>query len=146
MKSRRSRVLTTAVLNSRMPGQTPKQFHQPDFSSSASFWETLLASIAGPDSAAQTLPPLDAGCVASGLLQPLFVTAPPEKIYGRLFIVRQTGQVHILNIATGNLNAAPFLDMSARLTSTSGEQGLLGMAFDPNYATLRPIDRRDGGG
>jgi glucose/arabinose dehydrogenase len=33
------------------------------------------------------------------------------------------------------VNATPFLDIHARLTATNGEQGLLGMAFDPNYAT-----------
>jgi glucose/arabinose dehydrogenase len=72
--------------------------------------------------------------VASGLAQPLFVTAPPGD-YARLFIVQQTGQVRILNLAAGTLNTTPFLDISARLTDTGGEQGLLGMAFDPNYAT-----------
>jgi glucose/arabinose dehydrogenase len=40
-----------------------------------------------------------------------------------------------LNLATGKLNATPFLNIHSRLTSTSGEQGLLGMAFDPNYTT-----------
>src|SRR6476620_11071182 len=70
----------------------------------------------------------------SGLTQPLFVTAPPGDTR-RFFIVRQTGQVHILNLATGKLNATPFLDIHTRLTSTSGEQGLLGMAFDPNYTS-----------
>jgi glucose/arabinose dehydrogenase len=72
--------------------------------------------------------------VASGLSQPLFVTAPAGD-YNRLFIVRQTGQVHILNLSTGLVNATPFLNISARLTATNGEQGLLGMAFDPNYAS-----------
>src|SRR6476469_6656382 len=83
---------------------------------------------------AQAISGLSAVRVASGLTQPLFVTAPPGDTR-RLFIVRQTGQVHILNLATGKLNTTPFLDIHARLTNTSGEQGLLGMAFDPNYAT-----------
>ena len=82
---------------------------------------------------AQAVQGLAAIRVASGLTQPLFVTAPPGD-FNRLFIVRQTGQVHILNLKTGTLNATPFLDIHSRLTSTSGEQGLLGMAFHPNYA------------
>jgi glucose/arabinose dehydrogenase len=83
---------------------------------------------------AQSVPGLDAIRVASGLTQPLFVTSPPGD-FNRIFIVLQIGQVRILNLATGTLNATPFLDISARLTSTYGEQGLLGLAFDPNYAT-----------
>jgi glucose/arabinose dehydrogenase len=82
----------------------------------------------------QAVTGLAATRVASGLSQPLFATAPPRD-YNRLFIVLQTGQVYILNLATGARNATPFLNIQSRLTSTSGEQGLLGMAFDPNYAT-----------
>jgi len=83
---------------------------------------------------AQAVSGLSAVSVAFGLTRPVFVTAPPGDTR-RLFIVRQTGQVHILNLATGKLNTTPFLDIHTRLTSTSGEQGLLGMAFDPYYAT-----------
>ena len=83
---------------------------------------------------AQAVSGLSAVRVAFGLTQPVFVAAPPGDTR-RLFIVRQTGQVHILNLATGKLNMTPFLDIHTRLTSTSGEQGLLGMAFDPNYTT-----------
>jgi glucose/arabinose dehydrogenase len=84
--------------------------------------------------AAQSLTGLAAIRVASGLTQPLFITAPPGDTK-RLFIVCQTGQIHILNLQTGALNATNFLDISAQLTATTGEQGLLGLAFDPNYAT-----------
>jgi len=83
---------------------------------------------------AQAVQGLDAIRVASGLTQPLFVAAPPGD-FNRIFIVQQNGQIRILNLVTGTLNATPFLDISARLTATNGEQGLLGLAFDPNYAT-----------
>jgi hypothetical protein len=83
---------------------------------------------------AQAVSGLSAVRVASGLTRPLFVTAPPGDTR-RLFIVLQTGRVYILNLSSGKLNATPFLDIHTRLTSTSGEQSLLGMAFDPNYAT-----------
>lgn len=83
---------------------------------------------------AQTISGLAAVRVASGLTQPLFVTAPPGD-FSRIFIVRQTGQVSILNLSTGALNAMPFLDIHSSLTATNGEQGLLGLAFDPNYAS-----------
>ena len=82
---------------------------------------------------AQTVPALKAVQVASGLSNALFVTAPPGD-HNRLFIVRQTGQIHILNLATGTVNTTPFLDIHTAIRS-GGEQGLLGMAFDPDYAT-----------
>jgi len=96
----------------------------------------LLASFSAAktkSSHTQAVTGLSAVRVASGLSQPLFVTAPPGD-YNRLFIVQKTGQVSILNLSGGTLNATPFLDISARI-STDSEQGLLGLAFDPDYAT-----------
>ena len=69
--------------------------------------------------------------VASGLDAPLFVTAPPGDT-GRLFIVEKTGEIEILDLNTGQLLATPFLDVTV---DSAGERGLLGLAFDPNYAT-----------
>lgn len=49
----------------------------------------------------------------------------------RLFIVERTGYIRILKTdGTSSL----FLDIDAKVKSTGGEQGLLGLAFDPNYA------------
>src|SRR3984893_17868451 len=75
---------------------------------------------------------LDAIRVASNLSSPIFVTAPPGD-FNRLFLVQQGGQIRILNLNTGLLNATPFLTISG--LQTGGEQGLLGLAFDPSYAT-----------
>src|SRR5262245_10712653 len=69
--------------------------------------------------------------VASGLSQPLFVGAPPGD-YDRLFIVEKTGQIKILDLATGQVQATPFLDVSSQI-STAGESGVLGLAFDPDF-------------
>ena len=66
--------------------------------------------------------------VASGLSQPLFLTAPAGD--SRLFIIEREGRIRI--VEDGALLAIPFLDISA-LTSTSGERGLLGLAFHPDY-------------
>src|SRR5438477_524445 len=93
----------------------------------------VLATISVSGLQAGTAPGLDAVQVASGLTQPLFVTAPPGD-FRRLFIVQQDGNIRILNLLTSTLNPAPFLTLTG-LTDTVGEQGLLGMAFDPNYAT-----------
>lgn len=51
----------------------------------------------------------------------------------RLFIVEQGGRIKILN-ADGTTNPTPFLDISS-LVSNGSEQGLLGLAFHPDYAT-----------
>jgi glucose/arabinose dehydrogenase len=80
----------------------------------------------------QAVPGLDAIRVASGLSSPLFSTAPPGD-FNRVFIVQQNGVIRILNLNTGVLNATPFLTISG--LQTGGEQGLLGLAFDPSYAT-----------
>ncbi len=73
--------------------------------------------------------------VADGLTLPLFVVAPPGDT-GRLFIVEQRagtiGRIKILNLGTGTVNAAPFLTVSG--VSTGSEQGLLGLAFHPDYS------------
>src|SRR5882762_1368161 len=91
----------------------------------------VLATISVSGLQAATAPGLYAVRVASGLTQPLFVTAPPGDS-GRLFIVQQNGQIRIVNLATGTLNPTPFLTLTG--LQTGGEQGLLGMAFDPSYA------------
>jgi glucose/arabinose dehydrogenase len=91
----------------------------------------LFASSARP----QAVPGLDATVVASGLTSPVFVTAPPGD-YNRLFIVQQGGVIRILDLTTPSpsLNPTPFLDIHT-IVQSGGEQGLLGLAFDPNYFT-----------
>jgi len=69
--------------------------------------------------------------VASGLDQPLFVTAAPGDT-SRLFIVEKTGTIKILDLNTGTVLATPFLTVPV---NTISERGLLGLAFDPGYAT-----------
>ena len=49
----------------------------------------------------------------------------------RLFAVLQPGTIRIIN-ADGTVVPTPFLDITSRVNS-GGEQGLLGLAFDPNY-------------
>ncbi|MCM2565494.1 PQQ-dependent sugar dehydrogenase [Janthinobacterium kumbetense] len=68
--------------------------------------------------------------VASGLDAPLFLTAPPGD--SRLFIVERAGRIRV--VQNGSLLATPFLDIST-LTTTSGERGLLSLAFHPQYAS-----------
>src|SRR6266513_1007349 len=94
-------------------------------------WSLVLVASSLAGLWAQTVPTLDAIRVASGLTQPLFVTAPPGDS-GRLFILQQDGRIRILNLATATLNATAFLTLTG--LAAGGEQGLLGMAVDPNCA------------
>jgi glucose/arabinose dehydrogenase len=68
--------------------------------------------------------------VVSGLAFPLYLTAPTGD--PRLFVVEKGGRIRI--VQEGALLPLPFLDLSAQV-SAGGEQGLLGLAFDPQYAT-----------
>ena len=64
---------------------------------------------------------------------PVYVTAPPND-RRRLMVVEQGGRIRVLR--GGKLLARPFLDLTPRVVS-GGEQGLLSMAFAPDYATSR---------
>jgi glucose/arabinose dehydrogenase len=51
---------------------------------------------------------------------------------GRLFLLERGGRIRV--IKNGRLLNAPFLDITSLVDSLSIEQGLLGLAFDPEYA------------
>ena len=50
-------------------------------------------------------------------------------VQGDLFIVERSGRIRVMK--NGTLLATPFLDIQSIVKSTSGEQGLLGLAFHP---------------
>lgn len=56
---------------------------------------------------------------------------------GRLYVTTQMGSIYIISQG-GVLNSIPFLNIQPKVTPTSvnntGEQGLLGLAFSPDYA------------
>src|SRR5262249_4799415 len=84
----------------------------------------------GPQSQASAIL---AARVATSFTQPLFVGAPPGDT-SRLFVVEKTGAIKIIDLASGQVLATPFLDVSSQIL-TDGERGLAGLAFDPNFAT-----------
>jgi glucose/arabinose dehydrogenase len=63
----------------------------------------------------------------SGLSSPTAMDFAPD---GRLFVCLQGGQLRV--IKNGALLATPFLTVA---TDATGERGLLGIAFDPNFQT-----------
>jgi glucose/arabinose dehydrogenase len=72
--------------------------------------------------------------VAGGFSNPLYVTNAKDGS-NRLFVVEKTGTIRTLSAV--NLLPQPFLDISDRIRSSGSEQGLLGLAFPPDYATRK---------
>ena len=69
--------------------------------------------------------------VADGFALPLLVTHAGDGS-GRMFVVQQRGLIRIMK--DGQVLPEPFLDLSALVTPGGNEQGLLGLAFAPDYA------------
>ena len=70
--------------------------------------------------------------VVSGLETPVNVAFPPDDS-GRMFVVEVGGFIRIVN-PDGSVEPEPFLDLSSTVALRPGQQGLLGLAFHPNYA------------
>ncbi|MBE0686036.1 MAG: PQQ-dependent sugar dehydrogenase, partial [Anaerolineaceae bacterium] len=70
--------------------------------------------------------------IASGFTKPLGMTSFFD---GNLliYVLEQNGVIRV--IENGSLLNAPFLDIKNKVTSSASEQGLLGIALDPNFAT-----------
>ena len=95
-------------------------------------WLPLLLTtlLACSDSTAPGDLPLALETVAPGLEFPLDLASPRGD--SRLFVVEKGGRIRI--IRNGVVNSQAFLDLSGHVT-TGAEQGLLGIAFDPAYAS-----------
>ncbi|MFP4324255.1 MAG: PQQ-dependent sugar dehydrogenase [Anaerolineales bacterium] len=70
--------------------------------------------------------------ISDGLNRPTGITHAGDT---RLFITEQGGRVMIVD--DGALLPEPFLDITAQVTTRNVEQGLLGLAFHPDYAENR---------
>jgi glucose/arabinose dehydrogenase len=88
--------------------------------------------LAAPGTAAITFDPNKISVairqVGSGFANPVLITNAGDGS-GRLFVVEQTGYVRTL---AGGPASTPFLDVHLRIKN-GGEQGLLGLAFHPNF-------------
>ena len=85
-------------------------------------------AVAAPGFVWPTITPVQ---VLNGLSQPTYVTNAGDGS-DRIFVVEQTGRIRI--IKSGVLQPTPFLDITSHVKS-GGEQGLLSVAFPPNYAS-----------
>jgi len=87
----------------------------------------LLFCSAQPGAAALLVP------VLSGLIQPVFVGHAGDGT-NRLFVVELAGTIRV--VPPGSSTPTMFLDIRPKVLS-GGEQGLLGLAFHPQYASNR---------
>ncbi len=89
----------------------------------------LMTSI--PYGADAVAPPVSFYRLDGGLAQPVHITHAGDG-NGRIFVVEQPGRISI--IKNGTLQAAPFLDITARVLF-NGERGLLSVAFPPLFVS-----------
>jgi glucose/arabinose dehydrogenase len=88
----------------------------------------LLAASLGRLANAATVPAgFTDSLVAGGLTNPTAIALAPD---GRIFVCEQSGSLRV--IKNGALLPAPFLTVTV---DSSGERGLLGIAFDPNFVS-----------
>lgn len=87
-----------------------------------------VGTITNDDNAASLLSNFDESQI-TGLSNPTAMALHPD---GRIFVCQQTGQLRV--IKDGVTLPTPFTSLTV---NSSGERGLLGVAFDPNYATNR---------
>jgi len=73
---------------------------------------------------------------------PVFMTSARDGS-NRLFVVQQTGAIQVFQNSDATATKSTFLDLSTKTLPggfqfvSDGEQGLLGLAFDPNFITNR---------
>jgi glucose/arabinose dehydrogenase len=70
--------------------------------------------------------------VTGGFTSPVFMTQPPGD-NSRMFVVQKTGEIMV--VKNGNTLTTPFLDITGLLSTGDYEQGLLSMAFRPDYGS-----------
>ncbi|MGH2813310.1 MAG: PQQ-dependent sugar dehydrogenase [Actinomycetota bacterium] len=88
----------------------------------------IVGSLAFVPDPAEAAPVFELQRIASGLSNPLGIVNAGDGS-GRLFIAEQTGRIRVWD---QGLKSTPFLNISS-LIRCCGEEGLLGLAFHPNY-------------
>jgi glucose/arabinose dehydrogenase len=68
---------------------------------------------------------------ASGFTQPVGAVSAGDS---RMFVIERRGVIKVVQ-SDGTVLPTPFLNIQARVDSSSSEEGLLGLAFHPDYAT-----------
>lgn len=85
-----------------------------------------------PNGPQANVPSISATLIANGLFAPVFATAPPGRA-DLLFLIEKEGMVKVVDLTGSATTASLVLNLQSQINFT-GERGLLGMAFDPNFA------------
>ncbi len=88
------------------------------------FWVTLLSL----NLSLQAQEAIRLNLVTRGLSIPVYLTHAGDD---RLFVIEKQGRIRI--IRNGILSATPYLNIVSKVNSRGNEQGLLGLAFHPDY-------------
>src|SRR5438445_8675821 len=99
-------------------------------------WSSLAAIFAGQAASPASLPSLDlkVGFPELKFNRPLWMEEAPDGS-GRLFVVEQAGKVFILPQDRSGKETRTFLDITERRPYVQNEEGLLGLAFHPQFKT-----------
>lgn len=109
------------------PSPTAVESHTPALPS-----PTTTPSLATPSGPSADNKSFKLARIATGLQNPLDFEAAGDGS-GRIFIVEQIGRIRILK--DGVLLPTPFLDIRSLVTTGGSEQGLLSVAFHPQFKT-----------
>jgi glucose/arabinose dehydrogenase/murein DD-endopeptidase MepM/ murein hydrolase activator NlpD len=121
---------TSTLTPSSTPTPTPTATATLPPAPTATFTPFPTPTPPGPASPSSLAPYIAFEEVAGGLNQPTFLTHAGDGS-GRLFITERTGRIRILQ--SGSLLGTPFLNIASKLSTGGSEQGLLGLAFHPDY-------------
>lgn len=94
----------------------------------------LGIAVASASLAVSAMPQLRLETYVTGLSLPLHMVQDPT-MPNVQYVLQQRGRIRV--IQNGNLLGTDFLDLTGIVSASGSERGLLGMAFDPNYATNR---------
>jgi glucose/arabinose dehydrogenase len=94
----------------------------------------LLVALVGPPSAGPAAAAPQLVQIAGGLSSPVYATSARDGT-GRLFFVERGGVIKVMR--PPGQTPTVFLDITSRVLSAGSEQGLLGLAFHPDFRNNR---------
>lgn len=99
------------------------------------FFILFLSAVSVPQLSAQDVSPVfdfELEQIATGLTRPCEIVN--DGIHpNRMYVLEQPGRIRLMDLE-GNISPSPFLDISSQVNSSGNEQGLLGLAFSPDFA------------
>jgi glucose/arabinose dehydrogenase len=138
-------ILAVALVSVACDGRSPSPAASAGASVRVPSDRARETSSPGPSSSERgsTNPPLPSGPdalalepVADGLDAPIGIANAGDGS-GRLYVLEQAGRVRVIEV-NGDLRDEPFVDLQGRI-QLAFEQGLLGIAFHPDYSSNRRV-------